>query len=503
MYRSFEEEADGYLLRGKVLETLEYTKIIRRLIETARTPFGREACTDLLPSGDFNTVAGRLRETEDTVSYFGRAGRVAISGINDIRQALHYASSGGTLSMKDLLDVAGFLRAVERIAKTLDLADIDGNAFCERLRLLALEPDLEKEISFCIISEEEMNDRASDELYLLRRKIRDAQTGIRDTLEKMIRSHSTALQEQLVTIRNDRYVVPVKAEKRSEIAGIVHDTSSSGQTIFVEPIAVVEANNRIREHLAAEREEIHRILTMLSARVLTAIDMLRANIALVGEIDFLAAKAELSASMKATVPILNREGRIILRKARHPLIPDNIVVPIDFEVGVSFRTLVVTGPNTGGKTVSLKTCGLLTLMTMAGLAIPCLDHSEVSVFGKVLADIGDEQSIEQSLSTFSSHMRNLVSILGEADETTLVLVDELGSGTDPSEGAALATAILDEFYKRGAVTVATTHYKELKGYAINTEGVENACCEFDTDTLSPTYRLLIGLPGVSNAFVIS
>ncbi|MDD3959139.1 MAG: endonuclease MutS2 [Oscillospiraceae bacterium] len=503
MYRSFEEEADGYLLRGKVLETLEYTKIIRRLIETARTPFGREACTDLLPSGDFNTVAGRLRETEDTVSYFGRAGRVSISGINDIRQALHYASSGGTLSMKDLLDVAGFLRAVERIAKTLDLADIDGNAFCERLRLLALEPDLEKEISFCIISEEEMNDRASDELYLLRRKIRDAQTGIRDTLEKMIRSHSTALQEQLVTIRNDRYVVPVKAEKRSEIAGIVHDTSSSGQTIFVEPIAVVEANNRIREHLAAEREEIHRILTMLSARVLTAIDMLRANIALVGEIDFLAAKAELSASMKATVPILNREGRIILRKARHPLIPDNIVVPIDFEVGVSFRTLVVTGPNTGGKTVSLKTCGLLTLMTMAGLAIPCLDHSEVSVFGKVLADIGDEQSIEQSLSTFSSHMRNLVSILEEADETTLVLVDELGSGTDPSEGAALATAILDEFYKRGAVTVATTHYKELKGYAINTEGVENACCEFDTDTLSPTYRLLIGLPGVSNAFVIS
>ena len=503
MIHSFEEVADGYLLKGKVLDTLEFNKVKARLVELARSPYGKESCKALFPSGDYDCVRERMRETKDTIDYFDREGRTSITGINDIREALNYASSGGTLSMKDLLDVAGFLRAVERIYKTLEKSDLTTNVFCSRIRLLVTEPALEKEISFCIISEEEVNDRASDALYLLRRKIRDAQTGIRDTLERLIRSHSSNLQEQLVTLRNDRYVVPVKAEKRSEIPGIVHDTSSSGQTVFVEPMAVVEANNRIREYLAAEREEIHRILTALSAKVVSISDSLRADITLVGEIDFFAAKAELASVMKATVPILNQEGRIILRKARHPLISENVVVPIDFEVGATFRTLVVTGPNTGGKTVSLKTCGLLTLMTMAGLAIPCLDHSEVAVFRKVLADIGDEQSIEQSLSTFSSHMRNLVSILAEADESTLVLVDELGSGTDPSEGAALATAILDEFFKRGAVTVATTHYKELKGYAINTEGVENACCEFDTDTLSPTYRLLIGLPGVSNAFVIS
>lgn len=503
MYRSFEEEAEGYLIKGKVLDTLEFNKIKSRLTEMARSPYGKEACAELFPTGDYDAVTSRMRETQDTVDYFGRQGRVVVSGMNDIRAALHYATSGGTLSMKDLMDVAGFLRAVERLSGVLGKADLEENLFCSRVRLLTTIPALEKEISFCIVSEEEMNDRASDELYSLRRKIRDSQTGIRDTLERLIRSHSGDLQEQLVTLRNDRYVVPVKSEKRSEIAGIIHDTSSSGQTIFVEPMAVVEANNRIREYLAAEREEIHRILTMLSGKVADAVDILHADIALAGEIDFMAAKAELAFTMKATVPLLNRTGRVILRKARHPLIPADVVVPIDFEVGAAFRTLVVTGPNTGGKTVSLKTCGLLTLMAMAGLAIPCLDHSEVSVFGKVLADIGDEQSIEQSLSTFSSHMRNLVSILSQADETTLVLVDELGSGTDPSEGAALATAILDEFYKRGAVTVATTHYKELKGYAINTDGVENACCEFDTETLSPTYRLLIGLPGVSNAFVIS
>ncbi len=503
MIQSFEEAADGYLLKGRVLDTLEFNKIKARLIDLARTPYGRESCDALFPSGDFDCVRERMRKTADTIDYFDREGRTPITGINDIRPSLNYAESGGTLSMKDLLDIAGFLRSVERIRKTLEKSDISDNLFCERIRLLITEPLLEKDISFCIISEDEMNDRASDALFLLRRKIRDAQSGIRETLERLIRNHSADLQEQLVTLRNDRYVVPVRAEKRSEVPGIVHDTSSSGQTVFVEPMAVVEANNRIREYLSAEREEIRRILSDLSVKVASVSDHLRADVTRIGEIDDLAAKAELASLMKATVPILNEEGRIVLRKARHPLIPSDVVVPIDFEVGVSFRTLVVTGPNTGGKTVSLKTCGLLTLMAMAGLAVPCLDHSEIAVFRKVLADIGDEQSIEQSLSTFSSHMRNLVSILADADASTLVLVDELGSGTDPSEGAALATAILDEFFRRGAVTVATTHYKELKGYAINTEGVENACCEFDTDTLSPTYRLLIGLPGVSNAFVIS
>ncbi|NLW89184.1 MAG: endonuclease MutS2 [Clostridiaceae bacterium] len=503
MYTSFEKAAQDARITGKVLETLEFNKIKSRLTSMAGSPFGRTVCEKLFPSSDFDSVSEFLKETRDTVEYFDREGQVTVSGINDIRDALDYACSGGTLSMKDLLDTAAFLRSVFRISKALQKADIDNNAFCERIRMLVPDNELETEISFCILSEEEMNDRASDELYSIRRKIRDAQSGIRETLDKLIRNHSSSLQEQLVTLRNDRYVVPVRAEKRGDIPGIVHDTSASGQTVFIEPMAVVEANNRIREYLAAEREEIQRILAMLSAQVATVSDVLIADIALVGEIDFMSAKAQLAIAMKATAPILNREGKILLRKARHPLIDEKTVVPIDFEVGVSYRTLVVTGPNTGGKTVSLKTCGLLTLMAMAGLMIPCLDHSEVSVFGKVLADIGDEQSIEQSLSTFSSHMKNLVSILGEVDESTLVLVDELGSGTDPSEGAALATSILDEFYKRGAVTVATTHYKELKGYAINTEGVENACCEFDTDTLSPTYRLLIGLPGVSNAFVIS
>jgi DNA mismatch repair protein MutS2 len=503
MYTSFEEDIEKRWIKGKELKTLEFDKIRERLTSHAKSAYGRELCESLYPSGDFDEVSRRCTETQDTMRFFESFGQIPLSGLCDIRSAVMYADNGGTLSMKDLLDTACFLRAIARICAINLGQNPPASVLLDRVRLLVPNHSLEKDISFCIISEEEMNDRASDELYHLRKKIRDAQSGIREILEKIIRKNPNALQEQLVTLRNDRYVVPVKSEKRAEIPGIVHDTSSSGQTVFVEPMAVVDANNRIREWLSAEKEEINRILVAFSSRVSDAAALLRADMALVAEIDFFSAKANLAVAMKASVPLLNREGKIKLRKARHPLISEKEVVPIDFEAGERFRTLVVTGPNTGGKTVSLKTCGLLTLMTMAGLAIPCLDHSEVAVFRKVLADIGDEQSIEQSLSTFSSHMRNLVSILSEADESTLVLVDELGSGTDPSEGAALAIAILDEFRKKGSVTVATTHYKELKGYAIMTPGVENACCEFDTETLSPTYRLLIGLPGVSNAFVIS
>ncbi len=503
MYTSFEDEIEKKRIKGKELKTLEFDKIRERLTSYAKSAYGREICEGLYPSGDFDEVSVRCAETQDTLRFFELFGQIPLSGLCDIRGAVSYADNGGTLSMKDLLDTACFLRAVARICAINVGQNPPANVFLDRVHLLVPNHALEKDISFCIISEEEMNDRASDELYHLRKKIRDAQAGIREILEKIIRKNPNALQEQLVTLRDDRYVVPVKAEKRSEIPGIVHDTSSSGQTVFIEPLAVVEANNRIREWLSAEKEEMNRILVSFSSRVSDTAALIRADMALIAEIDFFSAKANLAVAMKGSVPLLNREGKIKLRKARHPLIPEKEVVPIDFEVGERFRTLVVTGPNTGGKTVSLKTCGLLTLMTMAGLAIPCLDHSEVAIFDKVLADIGDEQSIEQSLSTFSSHMRNLVTILSEADESTLVLVDELGSGTDPSEGAALAIAILDEFRKKGSVTVATTHYKELKGYAIMTEGVENACCEFDTETLSPTYRLLIGLPGVSNAFVIS
>lgn len=505
MYTTFEEEKRKTLLDGRSLTTLEFDKIRAMLSSHAKSVYGRELCEELLPCSDLPTVETWQNETDSTVTHILREGQLPLSGLSDIRESLSLVAAEGTLSMKSLLAVACFLRAVDRIkaVQKKEKDDVETNGLFSRIRMLMPAQSLEKEISFCIASEDEMNDRASDALYQIRRHIKDTQTSIRDILERIIRQHPTALQEQLVTMRGERYVVPVKSEKRNEIPGIIHDTSSSGQTIFVEPMAVVEANNKIREWLSEERDEIDRILLHLSGRVMSFRTELLLDVSLVKEIDFLSAKANLSIAMNASQPIFNREGRIVLRKARHPLIAKDKVVPIDFVIGDTYRTLVITGPNTGGKTVSLKTCGLFCLMAMAGLQIPCLDHSEVSVFDQVLADIGDEQSIEQSLSTFSSHMKNLVSILGKAGHSTLVLVDELGSGTDPSEGAALAMAILDHLRKQGAVTAATTHYKELKGYAIETDGVENACCEFDTATLSPTYRLLIGLPGVSNAFAIS
>ncbi len=505
MYTTFEQADKDRLLDGRSLSTLEYDKILLRLSEKAVSTGGRELCESLLPTSDIIEANRRHKETDDTVKYILAEGRLPFGGIWDIRSSVALSVAQGQLPMKSLLQIASFLRAVEKMKSVLPqgaTADTTNALFSCVIALRPL-PSIEKEISFCILSEEEMNDRASEALYQIRRKIRDLQSSVRDILERIIRSHPTALQEQLITLRGERYVVPVKAEKRGEIPGIIHDTSSSGQTVFIEPIAVVEANNKIRELLSREQEEIDRILSELSARVADSSAELFEDYSLMSRVDFLSAKATLAIEMKANRPLLNNEGRTVLRKARHPLIDPKKVVPIDFSIGESYRTLVITGPNTGGKTVSLKTCGLLTLMAMAGLQIPALDHSEVSVFEKVLADIGDEQSIEQSLSTFSSHMRNLISILKETAPSTLVLVDELGSGTDPSEGAALAIAILDTLRKRGAVTVATTHYKELKGYAIETTGVENACCEFDTDTLSPTYRLLIGLPGVSNAFLIS
>jgi len=505
MYTTFEEEAAEKLLRGRSLSTLEFDKIRSRLTALAKSAYGRELCEDLLPCSDIKTVEKRQRETDDTLLFIFREGQLPLSGLWDIRDSLALVQADAVLSMKNLLGIACFLRSVERMKTVLpkEKDALPDHELFSRVRMLMAVPSLEKEISFCILSEDEMNDRASDTLYNIRRKIRDTQSSVRDILERIIRQHPTALQEQLVTLRGERYVVPVKAEKRSEIPGIIHDTSSSGQTIFVEPMAVVEANNQIREWMAVEREEIERILAHLSGRVAVYRTELMTDVSLMKELDFMNAKASLALEMNATRPIFNESGRIVLRKARHPLIPKDRVVPIDFSIGETYRTLVITGPNTGGKTVSLKTCGLFCLMAMAGLQIPCLDHSEVSVFDRILADIGDEQSIEQSLSTFSSHMRNLVSIIEETGPSTLVLADELGSGTDPSEGAALAIAVLDHLRKQGAVTVATTHYKELKGYAIETDGVENACCEFDTDTLSPTYRLLIGLPGVSNAFAIS
>ncbi len=506
MYTTFEEEAKRKLVRGRSLSILEYDKILDRLVNHARTIYGRELCYGLIPTSDLPLVSEWQQETEDALEYYIKEGALPLGGVNDIRDAVRFSDTGATLSMKHLLYIAQFLRAVERLSKVsvdwLRTDPQDHLLFRDIRQLMPLD-HLEKEISMAINGENEMNDRASNELYNIRRQIRDAQSSIREILERLIRKNPQALQDQLVTMRDGRYCVPVKPEKKGEVPGVVHDTSASGQTLFIEPMAVVELNNKIREWTAAEQEEINRILQILSGKVAICKDSILADIALVGHIDFMQAKALFAEELSATRPRMNDEGRIVLSRARHPLIDKDRVVPIDFSVGTEYRTLVITGPNTGGKTVSLKTCGLISLMAMAGLFIPCKEESEVSTFTKVLADIGDEQSIEQSLSTFSAHMTNLVQILKLTKPTTLVLVDELGSGTDPTEGAALAIAILDECRKKGAVTVATTHYKELKAYAVEQEGVENACCEFDTETLSPTYRLMIGLPGVSNAFVIS
>ena len=497
--------AESRLIRGSAIENLAFDTVRGQLADRARTTYGRDLCEKLLPTGDLETAEKWQRETRDAFFCYTKKGAWPLSAMRDISSWISYAKADGVLKPGALLQVGSFLRGAEdllRFGKTEDHA-LEKNhvvLLCEQVQT---DDFLAKEIDRCILSDDEVSERASDELFSICRKIKDKQNNIRIVLDRILRNHPDALQDQLITIRSDRYVVPVRSERRSEVPGIIHDLSSSGQTVFIEPMGVVEMNNEIRELTLMKNAEIERILHWLSNMVRDIAPALTEDIALVAELDFLMAKALLAYDMEASEPILNNTGVIELRRARHPLIDKEKVVPIDFSVGKDYRTLVITGPNTGGKTVSLKTCGLLCLMAMAGLQIPCLDHSHVSVFDKVLSDIGDEQSIEQSLSTFSAHMKNLIKILGEAGDGSLVLVDELGSGTDPSEGAALAMSILEQLRELGAVTVATTHYKELKSYAVETQGVENACCEFDTQTLSPTYRLLIGMPGVSNAFQIS
>lgn len=485
------------------LSILEYDKMIATLANLAQCEPGRRLCLDLSPSDRLTVVQERQAETDDAVRLILEHGLLPLSGVSDIGPAVARSRSGAQLNCGELLRIGAFLRTVARLRARLP-ADKPAEGIVYRL-IAGLKPsdDLSLCLDEAIAGEDELHDRASAMLAGLRRRIRETQTQVKDSLARLIRSHARALQDQLVTLRGERYVVPVKAEHRGEIPGLVHDTSSSGATLFVEPLVVVELNNRIRELMGLEREEIDRILLELSGRVAGLADLLIQDLADVAQIDFISAKARLALDMQAMMPRLNDTGRIRLLDARHPLIPRNRVVPIHFELGLAFRTLVITGPNTGGKTVALKTCGLFCLMAMAGLHIPARDGSEISVFNQVLADIGDEQSIEQDLSTFSSHMRAIVSITTLAKPGTLVLVDELGSGTDPSEGAALAIAVLDDLRRKGCLTVATTHYKELKGYALRTPDVENACCEFDTETLRPTYRLLIGVPGVSNAFAIS
>ena len=493
----------------RTLRVLEYDKIVAQLARLAFSEGGRALCSALTPSVSAEAVVETLAETTDALAVIMEKGEPPLSGITEIAPSVDRAAAGATLTCGELLRIGTFLRTVDRMLGMLP--ERPSANFPADNRVYAaigrLKPDrnLEKTLTAAVAGEDELFDNASPELAGIRRRIRESQAEVKESLGRIVRSpqYARALQESLVTMRGDRYVVPVKSEHRGDVPGIVHDASSSGATLFVEPMAVVEANNRIRELMVKERDEVDRILRRLSGLVAGSADLLSHDARLLARIDFLTAKGRLSLLQDATPPEINTRGRIRLKSARHPLIPKERVVPIDFAIGDGYDTLVVTGPNTGGKTVSLKSCGLFTLMAMSGLHIPARYGSEIAVFQQVLADIGDEQSIEQDLSTFSSHMRTLVRITEAAGPSCLVLVDELGSGTDPSEGAALAMAVLDHLRAKGCTTLATTHYKELKGYALRTEGVENACCEFDTETLRPTYRILIGVPGVSNAFIIS
>jgi len=495
-------------MNEKVLKVLEYDKIIEKLTDRASSMPGKELAEKLVPSVDFEEVKRSLKETTDAVTCILRKGSPPLGGIHDIRPYIRRAEAGGMLNPGELLKVADVLRASRNLKNYVsqDKMELDeSNEVYILCSSLGTNRTLEDRLNQAIENEEELSDYASPALAAIRRDIRRMQDAVKDKLNSIIRSaqNRKIMQDAVVTLRGDRYVIPVKAEYRSQFPGLVHDVSQSGATIFVEPMAVVELNNEIRQLKIKEEREIERILMELTGEVANIADMLKENVKNLAYIDFLFAKAKLSLDLKCVEPVLNTERRIVIKKGRHPLIDPAVVVPVDIRLGDDFSTMVITGPNTGGKTVTLKTTGLFVLMTQAGLHIPAAETSEMGVFSKVFADIGDEQSIEQSLSTFSSHMTNIVSILSEVDENSLVLFDELGAGTDPTEGAALAKAILDRLTRRSIRTMATTHYSELKIYAMTTPGVQNACCEFDVETLRPTYRLLIGLPGKSNAFAIS
>lgn len=484
---------------------LELDKILHLLAEETSCDAAAELALALRPVSSLAEVQRLLAETDEAHTMMARFGAPSFGGLKDVSNSLRRAEAGGTLNMAELLRVAMVLRTLRGIMDWRSKSEGVKSTLDWRFEQIMPNKYLEDRINNAILSEEEMADSASPELAAIRRKIRAASSRAREQLEKMVRSQTTQkyLQDPIITMRDGRFVVPVKAECRGDVPGLVHDTSSSGATVFVEPMAVVEANNEVRVLLSREQVEIERILAELSAEAGNFASGIISGYRAAVELNLIFAKANLGYKMKASMPLVNDEGRIELKRARHPLIDKNKVVPTDIELGMRFDTLVITGPNTGGKTVSLKTVGLLTLMAMCGLLLPVADNSRISVFQNVLADIGDEQSIEQSLSTFSAHMTNIIKIFDQADASSLVLLDELGAGTDPVEGAALAMSILEAIRNKGARIAATTHYAELKAYALQTPGVENACCEFDVTTLRPTYRLLIGVPGRSNAFAIS
>ena len=513
-------------MNQKVLKTLEYTKIITQLESHAASPLGKALCRELSPSSDLEEIRTRQAQTTDAVNRVRLKGSVSFSGLREIGGSLKRLEIGSSLSIPELLSISSVLTVASR-AKAYGRRDTEdppvftprfpGQKPPKQAEVAEYVPDsldplfqsiepltpLNNEIKRCILSEDEIADEASPGLSRVRRSIKAAADRIHTQLNSILNSHRTYLQDAVITMRDGRYCLPVKAEYKNQVSGMVHDQSATGSTLFIEPMAIVKLNNEIRELEIQEQKEIEAVLASLSNEAAPHIEELRLNMELLAQLDFIFAKAALSRQYRCSAPVFNDKGRIHIKDGRHPLLDPQKVVPINIWLGKDFDLLIVTGPNTGGKTVSLKTVGLFTLMGQAGLHIPAWEGSELAVFDEVFADIGDEQSIEQSLSTFSAHMTNIVSILQQADSRSLCLFDELGAGTDPTEGAALAIAVLSFLHNMKCRTMATTHYSELKVFALTTPGVENACCEFSVETLQPTYRLLIGIPGKSNAFAIS
>ncbi|MCI9046562.1 MAG: endonuclease MutS2 [Hungatella sp.] len=492
-------------MNTKSLKTLEYDKIISQLEEYASSPLGKQLCHDLLPSVDINEIRSSQAETTDAQTRVRQKGSLSFSGLKDVRDSLKRLEIGSALSITELLSVSSMLTIAAR-AKAYgrhEESELPDDSLEEMFRILEPLTPLNTEIKRCILSEEEISDDASPGLRHVRRSMKVINDRIHTQLNALLNSNRSYLQDAVITMRDGRYCLPVKAEHKGQVSGMVHDQSATGSTLFIEPMAIIQLNNQLRELEAQEKKEIEAVLADLSNQTAPYAQEIRADQELLAKLDFIFAKAALSRHYRGSEPIFNTDGYLNIKDGRHPLLDPAKVVPINIHLGKDFDLLVVTGPNTGGKTVSLKTVGLFTLMGQAGLHIPAFDGSQLAVFEEVFADIGDEQSIEQSLSTFSAHMTNIVSILDQADSRSLCLFDELGAGTDPTEGAALAIAVLSFLHNMKCRTMATTHYSELKVYALTTAGVENACCEFSVENLQPTYRLLIGIPGKSNAFAIS
>ncbi|WP_349674421.1 endonuclease MutS2 [Lacrimispora sp.] len=492
-------------MNQKALKTLEYYKIIEQLTEYASCEYGKELCRRLVPSTDYEEITTSLRETTDAVTRVRQKGGISFGGVKDIRASLKRLEVGSSLGMIEILSISSLLSASAK-AKAYgrhEDQETSEDSLEEFFRILEPLTPVNNEIKRCIISEEEVSDDASPGLHHVRRSMRSINDKIHTQMNSILNSNRSYLQDAVITMRDGRYCLPVKAEHKSQVTGMVHDQSSTGSTLFIEPMAIVKLNNDLRALEIQEQKEIEMILADLSNQLAPYLEELETNFHTLTRLDFIFAKAALAKHYNASEPIFNTKHEIHIKDGRHPLLDPKKVVPINIHLGKTFDLLIVTGPNTGGKTVSLKTVGLFTLMGQSGLHIPAFDGSELSVFDEVFADIGDEQSIEQSLSTFSSHMTNIVKILNQADSNSLCLFDELGAGTDPTEGAALAISILSFLHNMKCRTMATTHYSELKVFALTTPGVENACCEFNVETLQPTYRILIGVPGKSNAFAIS